>query len=144
MKILTNEQNKLEFTVTDLESEKQKDVLIGLINNYLINRQIKGYQGNRLMMLDISAISYFQTENKLTYGYIEGNRYRIEKKMAEIEKLVGMIRISKQQIVNIDFIDYFKPEKNGRHKIYLKDGSVLTLSRLYYKSVITRLGGNDE
>ncbi len=131
---------KVEVNIADIKNEKLADEIIAFVQGLSQEQLIKGFKGTKYQYIDANEINYAYIENKIVYCVLT-ERFRVEMSLDKLEgSFYALLRISKSLIINVNEIDYFKPEVNGRHRVILKDGSVHIISRRYYKKVIERLG----
>ncbi len=65
----------------------------------------------------------------------------MEQRLYQLEEIISsnFTRISKSEIVNMDYLDHLKLEPNGLAQIVLKNGDVTYASRRYLKTIKERL-----
>lgn len=110
----------------------REDVLHKLLEDYRSNR--KEYKsrflvklGERLISIDTSEITYFKSEDKLTFLISKsGNKYLVEYTLDQLEKILDpnhFFRLNRQFIAHISSIDTIHNYFNGKLKLFLKDKS---------------------
>jgi len=102
--------------------------------------RIKVTLGDRILLVDIADIAYFEAKEKYTYLHTSEKEYAIDGTLAELEgKLDGVqfVRIHRAFIVNVRFIREIVRWFAGRYKVRLKDtpGTELIVSRGYADAI---------
>ena len=96
--------------------------------------------GDKILLIDIKDIVFFDSEEKYTSVYTPDQKYIIDDPLVELEKKLNpadFVRIHRSHIVNIHFIKEIHKWFGGKMKIKLKDarGTELTVSRSYVEKV---------
>jgi len=96
----------------------------------------------KIVVLEPDEIFIIRTENTEVIVYGKDTRFRSEKRLYELEDLLGngFLRISKSTIVNLKKIDYVEPSFNGMMAIRLKNGGKDYISRKYLPQLKNYLG----
>jgi len=92
------------------------------------------YQDNKVFLIATSDIFYVETVDLKTYVYTEDQVYLSKSRLYEIEKILDkgdFIRISKQQIVNLQVIENISPAGAGRFQAQLSNEEIAIISRQY-------------
>jgi len=102
--------------------------------------RIKVTLGDRILLVDIADIAYFEAKDKYTYLHTSEKEYAIDGTLADLEgKLDGaqFVRIHRAFIVNVRFIREIVRWFAGRYKVRLKDnpGTELIVSRSYADAI---------
>ncbi len=87
--------------------------------------------------IESRRIHYFVVEQEEVYAILRNNRFRVRKKLYEVEELLKdkyFIRVSKFALVNINKIDYIKPAINSKLILIMKNGDKVEVNRRYYKT----------
>jgi Response regulator of the LytR/AlgR family len=102
--------------------------------------------GSRILFVDLDKITHFFSEDKLTFAATtETKRYIIDYTLAELEQKFepkGFVRIHRQTLVNLSYVDELYRWFAGGMRIRIKDKSrtELTVSREQVKILKKRLG----
>ncbi len=98
--------------------------------------------GERIIVLTPEETYMIRTENEDVVVYNKDRRYISDKRLYEMEALLGngFLRISKSTIINLRMIDYVEPAFNGMMMILLKNGSKDFISRKYLPQLKKYLG----
>lgn len=98
--------------------------------------------GERIIVLAPEEVYMIRTENEDVVVYNKDRRYISDKRLYELEGLLGngFLRISKSTIINLKMIDYVEPAFNGMMMILLKNGSKDYISRKYLPQFKQYLG----
>lgn len=98
--------------------------------------------GERIIVLTPEETYMIRTENEDVVVYNKDRRYISNKRLYEMEALLGngFLRISKSTIINLRMIDYVEPAFNGMMMILLKNGSKDFISRKYLPQLKKYLG----
>ncbi len=123
-----------QFTQPDLQALLQKltDTLREEKPAYL--DRMASRLGDRLWFLNLSRVTHFYAEEKLTYAVSEGKAYCVDYAIAELEKKLDpkkFIRIHRSTMVNLDWIKEVATLPGGALNVRLKDGkdTDLTVAR---------------
>jgi two-component system LytT family response regulator len=138
------EQGRLDRTIEKLRrilgtssltiSENVEKMLARLASPPL--RRLKVNLGDRMFLIDLTEIAYFESRDKYTYLHTTDREYMIDGSLADLEaKLDGatFVRIHRSFIVNVNFIRELVRWFAGRYKVRLKDtkGTELIAARSY-------------
>ncbi len=90
--------------------------------------------GDRLWFLDLTDVTHFYAEDKLTYAVSEGKLYSVDYSITELEKKLDpekFIRIHRGTLVNISWIKEASALPGGSLNLRLRDrpGTDLTVAR---------------
>ena len=126
------EQVRLDRTVEKLRrilgtsslalSENVEKMLARLASPPL--RRMKVNLGDRIFLIDLEEIAYFESRDKYTYLHTTDREYMIDESLTDLEgKLDGatFVRIHRSFIVNVNFIRELVRWFAGRFKVRLKD-----------------------
>jgi len=120
-------------------SEITKDLqnIINYIDETLNKTIIYGQRNEELYPLNNDEVVRFYTENKAVFAEDLDRKYKITKRLYELEKILPkhFVRISQSEIINLHFIKKLKQELNGLIKISFKNGEVTYSSRRYLKLI---------
>lgn len=126
------EQGRLDRTVGKLRrilgtspltmSENVEKMLARLASPPL--RRLQVNLGDRIFLVDLAEIAYFESRDKYTYLHTTDREYMIDESLTDLEgKLDGatFVRIHRSYIVNVNFIRELVRWFAGRYKVRLKD-----------------------
>lgn len=138
VELIINKSEKKERIV--IHAKEITDDLQGIINfidETLHKTILYGQLNDELYPLKDETIVRFYTENKAVYAEDKNRKYKINKRLYELEQILPgqFVRISQSEIINISFIKKLKQEINGLIKISFKNEEVTYSSRRYLKSI---------
>ncbi len=87
-------------------------------------RRLKVTLGDRIILIDLPDVVYFESREKYTYLHTADREYVIDETLIDLEgKLDGstFVRIQRSLIVNVNFIREIVRWFAGRYKVRLKD-----------------------
>ena len=101
--------------------------------------------GDRTRLLDLSHITHFFSQDRLTYAAADGKTYCIDRTIAELEQQLGnsrFVRIHRGALLNVDWLDELTTFFTGRMVVRLKDEkrTELTVARDRVRALKERLG----
>ena len=142
------EQARLEKTVaklrrlfgaSSLRMDANVEKLLARLASPPLER-IKVTLGDRILLVDIADIVYFEAKDKYTYLHTVEKEYAIDGTLGDLEgRLDGatFVRIHRAFIVNVRFIREIVRWFAGRYKVRLKDGpgTELVVSRSYADAI---------
>lgn len=117
------------------------NITIEANNNNNVNdliRYIKKYNNKNIIVnedyqsiiINYNDIIYFYSEKKNNYcRTISNKNYKVKSKLYELEKIDNFIRISKNYIVNVDYIKYFDFKETGKIVVKMYDETELKVAR---------------
>ncbi len=122
------ENSKLRF------NENIERMLSQLVSPSLQRMKVK--IGEKILLLDLSDVVYFEAKDKYTFLHTSDREYMIDETITELEVKLDksdFIRIHRAVIVNVNFIREFVKWFAGRYKAKLKDKreTELIVSRRY-------------
>lgn len=137
---LTKAVHKLiKLAVTpELESEAEQPVLENKDKKYSITVK----EEDRIIVINTKDILYIGTENRQAYIQTIDKKYETDSLLYKIMDKLGdnFVQVHRGYIVNIKQIAALEPWFNRTYLIVLKDGSKVSVSRSYVKSVKQVLG----
>ncbi|TDL36056.1 response regulator transcription factor [Macrococcoides bohemicum] len=104
--------------------------------------RLNGKLGDHVYPIDLEQIAQFVVEDKQVYAITMNNKsLKLDHRLYQIEEIVGsvFVRISKSEIINLDYIDHLKLETNGMVQLIMKNGNTTYASRRYLKTIKERL-----
>jgi|SRR5690625_3727725 len=137
VELVINQSTKPRIIIQAPEMTEDIQEIINFIDETLHKTIIYGQKNDELYPLDEETIVRFYTENKAVYAEDSQRKYRVNKRLYELEKILPgqFVRISQSEIININFIKKLKQEINGLIRISFKNEEVTYSSRRYLKSI---------
>jgi two-component system LytT family response regulator len=100
--------------------------------------------GDRVEFIEISAVSHFYAEDKLTFAATATKTYAVDLSIAELEQKLPAsrwVRIHRSTLLNVDAIKELRTWFSGKLLVRLKDGKTeLQVARERVASVKGKLG----
>src|SRR5262249_39533881 len=101
--------------------------------------------GDRTRFLDLSRVTHFFSQGRLTFAAADGKTYCIDRTIAYLEQQLTnsrFVRIHRGVLLNVDWLDELTPFFTGRIVIRLKDEkrTELTVARDRVRALKERLG----
>ena len=134
-----------QFAQPDLQAliKKLTDSLPETRPAYL--ERIASRLGDRLWFLDLTHVTHFYAEDKLTYAVFQGKAYCVDYAITELEKKLDpkkFFRIHRSTVVNVHWIKEVASLPGGALNVRLKDGkdTDLTVSRDRARDFKARVG----
>lgn len=118
--------------------------LIELIRQHSFS--LTAYQEGKEFQLPLEQIHYIDSVDGKTFLYLEKEVYFCRDTLAALEeKLVhtSFIRISKNCIINANFLQSVRPLYNHRLEAFLKNGETLIVTRNYIETLKNKLKGEN-
>jgi two-component system, LytTR family, response regulator len=143
------EPERLEMALAKLEkmSPAEQSDLRELVKALAKSRtpmeRIASRVGERVVFVDLAAVTHFQARDKLTYAITESKEHVIDQTIAELEASLDparFLRIHRSTIVNADYLGEVRISLGGRMTIRLKDSRELPVARDRARDLRTRLG----
>lgn len=135
MKIIIEPQNSIEELLVKIlckEQNEEVDRLYQHINNYA--QPIWAMQDGSTHKLYETDIYYIDTVEGITFFYTENKIYETKDSLATVEQNIKgshFVRISKNCIINIDYLQKVAPYTNHRLLAYMENGEKLIVGRTY-------------
>jgi two-component system, LytTR family, response regulator len=107
--------------------------------------QICSRVGDRILLIDLTQITHFYAQDKLTYAATEARKYVVDYTIASLEETLqtkDFVRIHRSTLINLAYLDELHRWFGGRLIARMKDRShtELTVARNYAKLLKERLG----
>ena len=122
----------------------EKHELVEKIEKLFFNndKELTGYLDDEIIILDISKIACFISEDNNVYALVGEYRYKVKKRLYQIEEILDddFIKINQSCIANINQISRFKASFNGFLEVIFKNGYKDYVSRRELKNVKGRMG----
>jgi two-component system, LytTR family, response regulator len=108
-------------------------------------RRIASRVGERIMFLDLDAVTHFVSQDKLTYALVAGRRHCVDQTIIELERRLDpskFLRVHRSALVNIDWIQEVDSWFAGKVILSLKDSqhTQIPVARDRVRSLKSRLG----
>ncbi|MDC3250207.1 LytTR family transcriptional regulator DNA-binding domain-containing protein [bacterium] len=120
--------SKQSLTLSPNVLDQVRDLLKPKALEHLRRLQVK--VGDRILLLDMDEIFYFESEDKYTSVYTQTQKFVIDTPLVDLEKKVNpeqFMRIHRSCLVNISSIGEIHKHLGGKLKIILKNQSKTTL-----------------
>ena len=134
------------FAATDYRSllKLLADSLREVRGDHYLER-IASRLGDRLWFIDLSQITHFYAEDKLTYAVYDGKSYAVDYAIAHLESKLDpkrFVRVHRSTIVNLSWISVVTSLPGGALNIRLKDakGTDLTVARDRARAFKSQIG----
>ena len=129
-----------EVVVYSREKTKLTEEIERIVENNA--KELVGYIEREAYKIGISEIFCFVAEDNNVYAITENNRFRIKKRLYQLEEVVddNFIKINQSCIVNVREIKKFDSSFSGVLKVVLKNGYSDYVSRRNIKIIKERLG----
>ena len=139
MKIIIEPQNSIEELLVKIFCKEQDDEVNRLyqhISNYA--QPIWVMQNNLTYKLYENDIYYIDTVEGNTFFYTENDVYETKDSLATVEHRIKgrqFVRISKNCIINIDYLQQVAPYTNHRLLAHMRNGEKLIVGRTYIQEL---------
>lgn len=144
MKINIDQSNSYDEVVISIKCKTIDENLEKLISTLrLFNSTISGKKDEKVYMIKLEDIMYFDTVDERVFLYTEEGVYETVLRLYEIEERfaeTSMMRVSKSAVLNIKKISYVSPLLNGRIEAVLQNGEKVIISRQYVPVLKRKLG----
>lgn len=106
------------------------------------NLELTGIENDNIVLINVNEVSCFISSNNSVYALVGNHRYRIKKRLYQIEEMLdsNYIKINQSCIANIKQIKQFKASFNGFLEVIFKNGYKDYISRRELKNVKERIG----
>ena len=97
---------------------------------------------SRIHIIPVEDIQWFEADGYNIKIYNQAESFKLRKTMKEIEEKLDpeiFVRIHRSYIINMDYIKEIQEWFRGDYLVILKSGKKLTISKSYYRKVISRL-----
>lgn len=135
MKLIKTRENNLDENYLELhydEIDSETAAVLERLRPAL--KYIEGTTDGKRFSFPLSAIFYFETVDRKTFGYTRDTCIEVKETLQGIiddHKDAGFVRISKSCIVNLYKIKRLQGDLNMRTLIYLKNNECLVMNRGY-------------
>lgn len=106
------------------------------------NLELTGIENDNIVLINVNEVSCFISSNNSVYALVGNHRYKIKKRLYQIEEMLdsNYIKINQSCIANIKQIKQFKASFNGFLEVIFKNGYKDYISRRELKNVKERIG----
>lgn len=115
------QEDKQEATQEEISTKKAS-----------IDQQVFVRDGDKCWFVKLSEISLFESVGNYSKVFFEGEKPLIQKSLNYLESVLDethFVRVNRQQIVNVNYIDKIDNWFNGKLRIILKTGEEIEVSR---------------
>jgi DNA-binding LytR/AlgR family response regulator len=94
--------------------------------------KIAARKGKRIVLLSVKEVIHAAIDDKLVFLHTASERFLTDKSIGELEESLessGFFRISRGELVNLEFVREIVPWFSGTYKIRLSTGAELDVSR---------------
>jgi two-component system, LytTR family, response regulator len=95
-------------------------------------RKIAARKGKRIVLLSLKEVMHATIEDKLVFLHTCTGRFLSDKSIGELERFLepgGFFRISRGELVNLEYVREIVPWFSGTYKVRLSTGAELDVSR---------------
>ena len=142
MEIRINLDEKITKPYIVIHTNEINNEIESIINSIKENQSLLSIRyKEKILFVNKKEIEIIRIEDKTTYVYLKDKKCIIDKRLYEMENILGndFIRISKQAIINTKKINYVEPSFNCTMCVIMKNGQRDYLSRKYLKHFKNRL-----
>lgn len=118
--------------------------LIELIRQHSFS--LVGYREEKEFQLPLEQIYFIDSVDGKTFLYLEKEVYSCRDTLAVLEKKLNhtsFVRVSKNCIINTDFLQSVRPLYNHRLEAFLESGETLIVTRNYIEVLKNKLKGEN-
>lgn len=86
------------------------------------NPRLTGKFEDHIYPIDLETVTRFIVENNQVFAVTNNQVLKMEQRLYQLEEIISsnFTRVSKSEIVNMDYLDHLKLEPNGLAQIVLK------------------------
>jgi two-component system LytT family response regulator len=108
-------------------------------------RRIASRVGERITFLDLSTITHFLAQDKLTYAVVNGRQHMVDAAMTELEERLDpahFLRVHRSALVNLEWVQEVNAWFAGKMVLTLRDAqhTQLPVARDRVRSLKSRMG----
>lgn len=130
-----------------IDDEKMINDIRNFLDNYSIISNLQGKLKDNIYQFDWQDVSYFIKTNQILKMMVDGKLYNTDYTLKEIEaKYHFYLRISKNTIINLNYVEQIKVGYNRKFIVTLTDGTKHEVNRSYYEKFqnVVLNGGKNE
>lgn len=108
-----------------------------------IPQKVAGHRGKKIVLLSPKEILRIGIDDKLVFFHTASERFLTDRTIAELEALLapaGFFRISRGDLVNLEFVRELIPWFSGTARVRLSDGQELDVSRERARELRSAMG----
>lgn len=139
-KLIIDPSKEEEIVITCHNKREIFDQIEQLISQE--NNNLLGYENDDIVMLSISDVSCFISDNNKVFALVNNHKYLIKKRLYQIEQHLdyNFVKINQSCIANIKQISKFSTSFDGYLEVIFKNGYKDFVSRRELKNVKERIG----
>jgi two-component system LytT family response regulator len=108
-------------------------------------RRIASRVGERIVFLDLDAVTHFLARDKLTYALVNGREHCVDQTITELERRLDparFLRVHRSALVNVDWIQEVNSAFAGQVILFLKDDrrTQIPVARDRIRTLKSRMG----
>lgn len=144
MKVEIKLSNDIEEPIAIIHAKKLTEEIINIIE--IIEKEedsiLTAKKDDKYFVINLKDISMIRIEDQKAIIYSEKEKYSVNKRLYELEKVLGeyFLKISKTTLINLKKIKSVEPSFNGMMHITLKDDCSDYISRKYLPNLKKYLG----
>ncbi|QQK75451.1 LytTR family transcriptional regulator [Salicibibacter cibarius] len=129
------------ITIQASEIDDKLKSIIEFIEQTTKPKQINGRRDKDIHLINLDKVYRFYIEDKILTMETKEGKYIVDQRLYQIEKIItkSFIKISKSEIVNLDYVDHLSFTNTGHVQIFIKNGVFTYSSRRYLKDIKERL-----
>ena len=141
MKVSINEDQETEEVIINC---MKKDSRIHKIEDYVnqITVEMNATINGEIFKVSAGNTLYIESVDRKTFLYTKENVYLSQDSLSLLEERLqrtGIVRISKNCLLNVDSLKSIRPFANHRFEATLKNGEKLLISRMYIRDLKKKL-----
>ena len=141
MKVSINENQETEEVIINC---MKKDSRIQKIEDYVnqITVEMNATINGEIFKVSAGNTLYIESVDRKTFLYTKENVYLSQDSLSLLEERLqrtGIVRISKNCLLNVDSLKSIRPFANHRFEATLKNGEKLLISRMYIRDLKKKL-----
>ncbi len=135
--------NKVAARIEGPWSSKFQE-LLGNLPSTDFPRQLPVHSQKRIHLLDVADISHIISEHRMIYVHdVKGQKYWTNETLVQLEERLDpeqFFRVHRSSLVNLKSGFEIEPWEDGRLRLHLKSGAMLTVSRERARLLRERMG----
>lgn len=141
-KALAAAKERIERNDIENVSDRVQALLAYLKRDEVFMKRILIKTDSRIHIIPVEDILWFEADGYNIKIFTQAESFKLRKTMKEIEEKLDpetFVRIHRSYIINMDYIKEIQEWFKGDYLVILKNGKKLTISKNYYRKVISRL-----
>ncbi|MGX6971224.1 LytTR family DNA-binding domain-containing protein [Vagococcus bubulae] len=142
MRVKFEQQKHLENNLIIIQAKEKSDEIDSIIKGIENHKTVLSCSHNeKNILVPCSSFIRFFSYNKKIYGSTHDQEYLVKYRLYELENSLdeNFLRISNNEIININYISKLELTNAGIIIIYFKNGEQTSSSRRYLKNIKERL-----